>query len=156
MITRWQQGRSEIDSMIEQRLLERVRADRVFAETFLDAAKKHLSAAKYTLEIDPTGSFQLAYDGARKSLSAVLENQGLRATTKGGHRAIEDALRSQLVPPMAKQLNNFGWMRKLRNDSEYPTADRDVAGTEAALAGIEYCAEIIELANTLLDEMPVY
>lgn len=156
MINHWQQGRNEIDSMLEQGLLQKVQADRQLADTFLAMAEKHLAAAAHTIDLDPIGSFQLAYDGARKSFAAVLENQGLRATTKGGHRAVEDALRAQLVPPMAKQINNFGWMRKLRNDSEYPTPERDVADIAAAKTAHMYCAEIITVSKTLLDEMPVY
>lgn len=156
MLSKWQQGRAEIETLIAEGRLQLVSADRALADFYLEAATKHLVAAKQTLEIDSTGSFQLAYDGARKALTAVLENQGLRSTTKGGHRAVEDALRAQLVPPMGQQINNFGWMRKLRNDSEYPTLERDTADLEAAKTAKKYAAEIIDMAKRLLDEMPVY
>lgn len=156
MILRWQQGRERIEEMLNQRLLERVSADRALAEAMLAVANKHLAAAKHTLEVDSVGSFQLAYDGARKALSALLQTQGLRATSKGGHRAVEDALRAQLVPPMEKQMNSFGWMRKLRNDSEYPNADRDVADHQAAISAHTTCAEIIVMVKQLINEMPVY
>lgn len=156
MINRWDRGRVEIEALIDDGKLQLVEADRQLANLNLDAAKKHLASSKHTIEIDPVGSFQLAYDAARKSLAAILENQGIRATAKGGHRAVEDALRAQLVPPMGKQMNNFGWMRKLRNDSEYPTLERDTADREAAIAAQQFSAEIILMSEKLLDEMPVF
>ena len=75
---------------------------RMLAELYIEHAKLHLAASRQTVEIDATGSFQLAYDASRKALAAVLENQGLRATSKGGHRAVKDALRAQPVPTMDK------------------------------------------------------
>ncbi|WP_371791797.1 hypothetical protein OG285_20430 [Streptomyces sp. NBC_01471] len=34
----------------------------------------------------PWARTNLIYDAARKALAAALENQGLRATSRGGHR----------------------------------------------------------------------
>lgn len=156
MINQWDRGRSQIAMLISEGLLQTVSADRALADLNIAAAKKHLEAAKHTLELDAVGSFQLAYDAARKSLAALLENQGLRATSRGGHRTVEDALRAQLVPPMGKQINNFGWMRKLRNDSEYPTLERDTADFDAAVSAHIYAAEILSMCEKLLDEMPIF
>lgn len=156
MINRWNRGRARVEELIDEGLLQLVSPDRALANMNISAARKHLSASQHTLDLDPVGSFQLAYDAARKSLAAILENEGLRPTSKGGHRAVEDALRAQLVPPMGKQLNNFGWMRRLRNDSEYPTRERDTADHDAAVAAQKYAAEIIDMAEKLLDEMPVF
>jgi hypothetical protein len=41
---------------------------------------------------DLPGAYQLAYDALRKSAASLLEVQGLRATSRGGHIAIQDAV----------------------------------------------------------------
>jgi hypothetical protein len=156
VINRWEQGRAEVDALLNGGYLQKVKPDRKLAELYVEHAKLHLAASRQTLDIDPTGSFQLAYDACRKSLAAVLENQGLRATSKGGHRAVEDALRAQLVPPLGKQLNDFGWMRSLRNASEYPSFELPTADEDDALKAHPIAGEMIDLAERLLDQMPVY
>ena len=62
----------------------------------------------------------LVCDAARKALTAVLENQGLRPAARGGHLAAYDAVRAQLDPPPGKALRPAGRMRRQRNDAEYP------------------------------------
>ena len=156
MITHWKQGRTEIETMVKAGYLQKVSPDRELAELFLEHARLHLHTATQVQSTDPTGSFQIAYDAARKSCAALLENQGLRATSKGGHRAIEDALRTQLVPPLKSQLNNFGWMRTLRHASEYPSFDNPTADASDAHTAITYAKELLGLAEKLLDEMPVF
>ena len=94
MINRWEPGRADINAQLTAGYLQKVKPDRRLAELYIEHAKLHLAASRQTLGIDATGSFQLAYDASRKALAAVLENQGLRATSKGGHRAVEDALRA--------------------------------------------------------------
>ena len=47
---------------------------------------------------DPPGAFAVLYDAARESLGAVLAQQGLRATSRNGHRAAQEALEAQLGP----------------------------------------------------------
>src|SRR6266511_3373278 len=81
---RWQQGRDTLDSMINRGELERVPASREQADLLLAQAHQHVSSARAIAESDPAGAYQLLYDAARKALAAVLENQGLRATSRGG------------------------------------------------------------------------
>ena len=42
-----------------------------------------------------TGAYQPPYDALRKAAAALLAVQGLRATSRGGHIAIQDAVRAQ-------------------------------------------------------------
>ena len=122
----------------------------------LEEARRHLASAEATAHLDPTGSFTLAYDASRKALASVLENQGLRATSSGGHIAIENALRAQLVPPMQAELNTFGWMRKLRNSSQYPSLENPTADSNDAAIARGYAADLIAMAAKLLDVMESY
>src|SRR5439155_23310546 len=82
------------------------------------------ASAQTIMAVDPVGAYQLLYDAARKALSAVLENQGLRATSRGGHIAVFDAVMAQLHPPLGQVLRPFDRMRRRRNEAEYPRADR--------------------------------
>ena len=40
-------------------------------------------------------AYQLAYDALRKSAASLLEAQGLRATSRGGHVAVQDGVIAQ-------------------------------------------------------------
>src|SRR6185503_10375124 len=93
------------------------------ADALMNQARQHLQAAKVIASMDPTGAYQLIYDGARKALNAVLENEGLRATSTGGHIAVREAVLAQLDPPLGKILRPFDRLRRRRNEAEYPTLD---------------------------------
>lgn len=156
MIARWEKGRPTVDGLLEARELERVVADRKLADAYLDAARRHLESSRITLEIDPTGSFQIAYDATRKAWVAVLINQGPRPTSRGGHLVIERAMRAQFTPPPNDLIGLFGWMRTLRNASEYPSFDKPAAEAADALKAQDAAARTIAKAAELLDLMPVY
>ena len=97
---RWQQGRDAMDGMIDRGELERVPASREHADLLLTQAYRHVASARAIAGSDPAGAYQLLYDAARKALAAVLENQGLRATSRGGHIAVREAVSAQLDPPL--------------------------------------------------------
>jgi hypothetical protein len=42
------------------------------------------------------------YDAAGKAFNAVLENEGLRTTSRGGHIAVLDAVSAQLDPHLVR------------------------------------------------------
>ena len=46
---------------------------------------------------------------------------------EGGHVVLLDVVLAQLDPPLGSTLREFDWMRRLRNDSAYPSPDRKVA-----------------------------
>ncbi len=120
---RWDQGRATVEGMITRGEIERVPASRAHADLLMGQANQHIHAAKAVESIDPTGAYQLLYDAARKALSAVLENQGLRGTSRGGHIAVLDAVSAQLDPPLGGILRPFDRMRRRRNQAEYPSGD---------------------------------
>ena len=153
---RWDQGRSTLDDMLSKGSLERVPPSRTHAEAMLDQARRHLAAAGTIATGDPVGAYQLAYDAARKALTAVLENQGLRPTRAGGHLAVLDAVRAQLDPPMGGVLRPFDRMRRRRNDAEYPAADRPELTAAEVIADRVKVSAIIDMAEKVLDEMGTY
>jgi hypothetical protein len=93
---RWEQGRRTIDQMIADHELQQVPASRDQANRLLAQARNHLSSAEKVLEEDPAGGYALAYDAARKAFAAVLENEGLRPISRGGHLAVLEAVRAQI------------------------------------------------------------
>src|ERR1039458_780424 len=101
---RWDQGRDVIGRMIADSQLQRVPASREHADRLVLQARQHLVSANGISEGDPAGGYTLVYDAARKAPTAVLENQGLRPTTRGGHLAAYEATRPQLDPPLGQGL----------------------------------------------------
>src|SRR6266487_5858534 len=118
---RWEQGRAAIERMLADGELQRVPASREQADRLLIQAKTHVTSAVLVCGDDPAGGYALAYDAARKALTAILENQGLRPTTRGGHLAVLEAIRAQLDPPMGQALRPFDRIRRQRHDVEYPS-----------------------------------
>jgi hypothetical protein len=76
--------------------LERVTADVAIARRLLEDAGRHLAtAAAAARTADLSGAYQLAYDAFRKSAASLLAVQGLRATSRGGHVAVQEAVIAQ-------------------------------------------------------------
>ena len=152
----WTVGRAEVDQLLNQGRLTRVTANRQLADDYLRQARQHLESARILVESDPEGAFQLAYDAARKSLAAVLVNQGLRASGLGAHATVHDAIRAQMGPQQPPVLKHFTWMRRLRNRTEYPDVGEKSADATDTRDAIVFAADFIDLAEKLLDLMPPY
>jgi len=153
---RWSQGRDAIEQMVADGELQRITASREHADSLLEQAARHLASADSVAMRDPQGGYALLYDAARKSLTAVLENEGLRATTRGGHLAVYQAVRAQLDPPLGAVLRPFDRMRRQRNDAEYPARDVPALTAADVLEDMPKASAIIDLARRVLDEMSVF
>lgn len=154
---RWEQGRREVDTLLAQGRLQTVEPDHDLAEVMVRQAAVHLRSAELLARVDPVGAFQLAYDGARKALAAVLATQGLRPRGgDGAHAVVLRAVLAQLHPPLGPDLAPFDWIRRTRNHSEYPTSDRPVAGVEDIAEAVPAVRRIIEIAAAVIQRMPVY
>lgn len=153
---RWEQGRPAVDSLLRDGHLQQVPASRDHAERLLTQARRHLTSARVTAADDPEGSYALLYDAARKALWAILENQGLRPTSAGGHLAAYEALRAQLDPPLGHVLRPFDRMRRQRRDAEYPRTDAPELEPEDVAEDVPKVEAILELADRVLDQMSPY
>jgi hypothetical protein len=80
-VTGWTRGRAEILRMIERRELTQVTANAELAERLLATARQHVSSARLLAASDPYLAYAALHDAIRKALSALLQVQGLRATT---------------------------------------------------------------------------
>jgi hypothetical protein len=103
----------------------------------------------------PTGAYALLHDAARKSLAAVLQAQGLRSTSRGGHYAIQEAIAAQFTkPPPRDAFRSFGRLRRNRNQIEYdeisPITAEDIAADEPAVRALH------AMARQLVGVLPVF
>ncbi|HOA03641.1 MAG TPA: hypothetical protein PKI27_15130, partial [Dermatophilaceae bacterium] len=95
--------------------LERVTPDAALAARLLADGTRHIESARSAERLsDLTGAYQLAYDALRKAAAALLAVQGLRATSRGGHIAIQDAVQAQFGGP-GSPFRSFGRIRRNRN-----------------------------------------
>ncbi|GAA2004152.1 HEPN domain-containing protein [Brevibacterium samyangense] len=138
-----------IAEMLANRRLERVARNADQAETMITTAEKHLRTARMIAEIeDHAMAFTAAYDGARKSLAAVLALEGLRIRPVGGAHRNTGVAASAFVEDGS--LRDFDWMRQIRNATEYPDDTRPEATRQdveeaisAAEAIIAACARYV-------------
>jgi uncharacterized protein (UPF0332 family) len=118
----WPRGREEVQGMIERRELTQVVADADLAERLLATARQHLDSAGVLAATDPYLAYTALYDAIRKALAALLQAQGLRATTTGGHLAVQQAARAQFGASMGAILRPVDRIRTTRHEAEYPSA----------------------------------
>ncbi|WP_405012219.1 hypothetical protein [Kitasatospora sp. NBC_01539] len=155
-MNRWEQGRATVDDLIQRREVERVPASAEHAQAELAQARQHLASAKLLLDVDPVGAYSLAYDAARKALAAVLMNQGLRATSRGGHVAVYETVKAQLDPPLGGVLRPFSRMRIRRNESEYRSAEAPAITPDEVNGDLPKAQAIIDLAEKAMPHMSRY
>lgn len=113
-------------------------------------AETHLASAPALLPAHPPGAFAVRYDAARKSLGAVLAQQGLRATRKNGHRATQEALEAQLGPNARTVIRPFRALRIRRHDAEYPALDTLEMTAEEAEEALDDARSIVEAMRKFL------
>lgn len=109
--------------MIAREELQTVEPSEEHAERLMTDATRALASAERNAADDPRTAYVNAYDAARLSIAAVLAKQGLRATTKGGHIAVQEAIEHQLGPNTQHLVRGFARLRRHRNDAEYADID---------------------------------
>ena len=98
---RWNQGRPELERMLEHHELVTTVADRAAALGLIAEAHGHLTCVPDALASDPVRAFEHDYAAAAAAFHAVLVNQGLRAAADPDpDEAVYLAVRAQLAPPL--------------------------------------------------------
>ena len=128
---------ADIEDLLRAGQLEKVEIGLIEAELDLRAATQHLASARQIYLTDPLGSFQLAYDSARKCLQGLLALEGIRVRKppRGSPYTFVLVSRSAIVDQEAWRPLN--WMRELRNSSEYLDRSSSPASLEDALQALE-------------------
>jgi HEPN domain len=150
---RWNQGRATVDKLVADGELQRVPPSREHADQLLAQARKDLASADLLCGSNPKRAYESLYDAARMALTAVLENQGLRPTSRGGHIAPYAAVSAQLDPPASAVLRPFDRMRRTRNRSEYPSFTTPEVTADNVTADMPVARAIVETCEGVLDQM---
>jgi len=118
----------------------------------LEQARKTAATAASLVSADGYSAHVLAYDAARFACIALLAQQGLRATSSGGHYAVEQAIRTQF----GVGFRPFGALRRRRNELEYPHLPADSATAEEAEQAAQTAQSLIAAAGALLPQLSFF
>jgi hypothetical protein len=109
--------------------LEKVARNPRQAGRMLQSCTRHLETADQRAGADPSGSYALLYDAARKAVAAHMIFRGLRITSRPGARAAMVIYAEGELATIAQgHLEHLDRMRRTRNDTEYE--ERPVTETE--------------------------
>ncbi len=148
----WQPGRDKIAELLAAAELQQVTADHSIAQLLVDDAGRNLATAAAALSSsDLSGAYQLAYDALRKSAASLLAAQGLRATSRGGHIAIQEAARAQFGSTL-KAFRSFGRIRRARNNFEYPSTITPGPSPDDVRDAITTATQARDAAITILEQ----
>lgn len=151
-MSRWETGQAEVQGLLDQGELDEVPASSVQARTLLDDAERHFHSAEAIADSDPSAAYAVMYDGARKALAAILAQQGLRATSRGGHLAVQNAVEAQFGRARAV-VGPFNRIRRRRHDAEYPNLDDPTIDTDEVLKDLPKARALAEAAVKIIPQM---
>jgi hypothetical protein len=149
---RWARGEAEIEQLIARSELEPVAGAAADGAPLLDQARRTAATAAGLVSSDPYSAYVLADDAARFACIALLAQQGLRATTSGGHYAVEQSVRAQF----GDGFRPFGALRRRRNELEYPHLPADTASSEEAEHAAGTAQQLIAAASKLLPQLSFF
>lgn len=131
-----------IARMLANRRLEKVAVNRDYAVTVIEMAKQHVRTAEALAGSDDQAmAFTAAYDAARKALVAVLATKGLRVRPVGGAHRNTGVAAAEFIEDAA--LEEFEWMRQVRNATEYPSDDQPTATLQDVREAISAASAIV-------------
>ncbi|MGL5816932.1 MAG: hypothetical protein ACRCYR_05180 [Phycicoccus sp.] len=132
--------------------LEQVTPSADNAARLLSEADRHLNSAELVAKDDPAGGYDLLYAAARKAMAAVLAAQGLRATSQGGHIAVQQAVTAQLGRS-GGVVRPFGRLRRTRNDADYPRLDTPELTQEDIADDLPKARDIVAAMHRLVPHL---
>jgi HEPN domain-containing protein len=144
-------GGERIRELISAGELGQVPPDNGLARRMLADAGRHLATAAAAEPAgDLPGAYQLAYDALRKSAASLLEAQGLRATSRGGHVAVQDAVIARFGSSI-RALRSFSRLRRARNAFEYPSTETPGPSEDDVKDAIRVAREVNDAAGKILE-----
>jgi HEPN domain-containing protein len=141
-----------VEGLVAAADLQKLTGGAANGHRLMQKAATTLETARSAIERDPDSAFVLSYDASRQALTALLAHQGLRPTTKGGHYAVERAIRAQF----GAGFRQFGALRRRRNELEYPERPGDDATNVEASEAVESAQAIITAAEGLVDQLGLF
>ncbi|MDO5627403.1 MAG: hypothetical protein Q4G43_03680 [Mobilicoccus sp.] len=154
-MSRWEPGRAEVESLLAAGHLERIAPSLDNAARLMAEAERHLGSASTLADDDPAGAYDMLYSAARKAMSAALAVQGLRATSAGGHVAVQEAVTAQLGR-QGQVVKPFGRLRRTRNEADYPRLDTPQLTPADVAEDLTKAAAIVRAMGALLPHLPAW
>ena len=151
-MARWARGEAEVERLIARGDLERVTGAAADGAPLLEQARRTAITAAGLVSSDAYSAYVLAYDAARFACIALLAQQGLRATTSGGHYAVQQSVRAQF----GDGFRPFGILRRRRNELEYPHLPADTATSKEAEQAARTAHGLITAAGRLLPQLAFF
>lgn len=151
-MSRWPRGEAEVEDLLRRRDLEIIAGAAADGTLLLAQADRTASTAAGLIETDAYSAYILAYDAARFACVALLAQQGLRATSNGGHYAVERTVRAQF----GSGFRPFGDLRRRRNELEYPHHPADTASEDESRNAVEVARQLMAAARALLDQLSFF
>lgn len=151
-MARWQRGEADVEELIGRRELQLVTGSGADGMALLAQAHRTVATAVSLVDADSHSAYVLAYDAARFACNALLAQQGLRATTSGGHYAVERAVRAQF----GESFLVFGDLRRRRNELEYPRVPGDAPTADEAKQAVDDASRLIAGAGRLIEQLAFF
>lgn len=148
----WSSGADRVRELIAASELEQVEPSEDVANRLLADAQQHVASAEaISTAGDVSGAYSLAYDALRKSAAALLAVQGLRATSRGGHIAVQDTVVAQFGDTV-RCFRAFSRLRRNRNRFEYPGDAASEPTIDDVDDALQVAREAVDRAGTILRE----
>jgi hypothetical protein len=141
-----------MEQLLRQKHLEHVTGAAADGTRLHTQARRTADTAAGLVEADPYSAYVLAYDAARFACVALLAQQGIRATSGGGHYAVERAVRAQF----GAGFRPFADLRRRRNELEYPRQPADTATADEAREAVAVAHGLITAAAALLSQLSFF
>jgi hypothetical protein len=151
----WEKGRDTVEDLLRQGHLERVLANEKEALHQMSKARAHLRTAAAVATADPEIAYDALYAAARKALTALLIQQGLRPTRAGGHEVTIEAAYAQLVPPLDDVLRPFRRLKRRRSDGDYAGSENQIHADDVH-ADLPVATAIVDAAARVLPQLTVF
>ena len=148
----WQSGTQELIAALRAGELQQVPGGQAAGDGWIAQARRKYETARLISDADPETAYVTAYDAARFAVVGVLAQQGLRATQKGGHLAVEPAVRAQFGPSFV----TFSTLRRRRAELEYPSYPGEKVDEGELLDALRTVEQIIDGAAQLLPHLSIF
>jgi hypothetical protein len=151
----WDKGRDVIEDLLDRGHLEQAPGNESEAEYLIAKARAHLQTAVAVADDDPEIAYDALYAAARKALTALLVQQGLRPTRAGGHEVTIEAATAQLVPPLGDVLRPFRRLKRRRGQGDYAGSEDQIHPEDIA-ADLPASEAIVDAASRVLPQLTVF
>jgi len=148
-MSRWGAGEATVERLLASGALDVIGKSASDGAAVLAQAGRRLEVAEAALSIDPDAAYTNAYDAARLAATALLIQQGLRPTTVGGHKAVEEAILAQFGAGFSK----FSMLRRRRHELDYPDTSYTEATDREAQGAVDIARLFVTSATKILPEL---